>query len=220
MTSKVYYISGIDTDCGKTFFTAHLAAFLHRQGMKVITQKPIQTGCIGMADDLLEHRRVMGINLLPEDLDGTTCSYLLRMPASPHLASQEENTIIDPDRITAHTQLLKKKYSHILIEGAGGLMVPLTSELLTIDYIKQNNYPLILVSSSKLGSINHTLLSLESCLSRNINIHTLFYNRFANHDQRMADDTLQVIKQYIKNLSPHTKVIEYREPFDLTEWEE
>ncbi len=220
METKTYYVSGIDTDCGKTFFTAHLAAYWQQKGIKVITQKPIQTGCTQMADDLLEHRRIMNTGLLPEDEDGTTCSYLFSMPASPHLAAQAENRVIDPTRIEAHTQKLTKRYNRVLIEGAGGLMVPITRNLLTIDYIKQMNYPLLLVSSSKLGSINHTLLSIESCINRDINLHTLVYNRFDHHNQLMANDSFEVIGEFIRKYSPSTKIIDFKKPYNFSEWEE
>ena len=220
MESKVYFVSGIDTDCGKTYFTARLAAYWHRQGIAVITQKPIQTGCTGMADDLLEHRRIMGSGLLPEDLEGTTCSYLFNMPASPLLAAEVEGQTINPARITAHTQQLQQKYERVIVEGAGGLMVPITQQLLTIDYIKSNNYPLILVSSSKLGSINHTLLSIESCLSRNINLHTLVYNRFESHNPLMANDSFRVMADYLRKHSPKTKLIDFRGADDFEGWEE
>ena len=220
MESKVYFVSGIDTDCGKTYFTARLAAYWHQKGVAVITQKPIQTGCTGMADDLLEHRRIMGTDLLPEDLDGTTCSYLFNMPASPHLAAEVEGKTIDLARITFHTHQLQQKYERVIIEGAGGLMVPITRQLFTIDYIKDNNYPLILVASSKLGSINHTLLSIESCLSRHINLHTLVYNRFEGHNPVMADDSFRVIADYLREHSPKTKLIDFRGADDFEGWEE
>lgn len=87
-------------------------------------------------------------------------------PASPHLASQLDNRPIDFDKIKRATEELSERYDSVLLEGAGGLMVPLTTELLTIDYIVQEKYPLIFVTSGKLGSINHTLLSLEAIQTR------------------------------------------------------
>ena len=82
-------------------------------------------------------------------------------PCSPHLAARIDNRPINFDKIENATQELARRYDTVLVEGAGGLMVPLTGEYLTIDYIADKNYPLIFVTSGKLGSINHTLLSLE-----------------------------------------------------------
>lgn len=83
-------------------------------------------------------------------------------PCSPHLASRIDGRPIDFDKIERATEELSRRYDVVLLEGAGGLMVPLTDELLTIDYIAQKEYPLLFVTSGKLGSINHTLLSLEA----------------------------------------------------------
>ena len=79
----------------------------------------------------------------------------------------------DPDfaKIEAATKELAQRFDVVLLEGAGGLMVPLTTELLTIDYIAQHQFPVILVTSGRLGSINHTLLSLEALKQRDLNLH-------------------------------------------------
>jgi len=124
-----YFISGVDTDSGKTFVTARMAAYLRHRGVSVITQKPIQTGCTTAADDLVEHRKVMGTGILPEDKEGRTCSYLFRKPASPHLSAKLEGVRIDPEKIDRDTRYLLDRYSVVLIEGAGGLMVPAHNRL-------------------------------------------------------------------------------------------
>ena len=84
---KHIFISGIDTDCGKTYVTGLLAKNLLNQGFKCITSKFVQTGCIGISEDILAHRKAMGIDLLPEDKDGTTCPFVYTFPASPHLSA-------------------------------------------------------------------------------------------------------------------------------------
>ena len=84
--NTTYFISGIDTDCGKTMVTSLLARELYQQGINVITQKMVQTGSSEIADDLREHRRIMGIDLQKVDLDHTTCPYIFKFPASPHLS--------------------------------------------------------------------------------------------------------------------------------------
>ena len=99
-------------------------------------------------------------------------------PCSPHLAAEIDKRPIDFDKIERATQTLSERYDAVLLEGAGGLMVPLTRELLTIDYVAQKQYPLVFVTSGRLGSINHTLLSLEAMTRRGIRLHTLAYNLF------------------------------------------
>ncbi|MHB9139138.1 MAG: dethiobiotin synthase, partial [Victivallaceae bacterium] len=189
---SVYFISGIDTAAGKSVATGMLAKYLISTGRKVITQKPVQTGCSGIAEDIQTHRMLMGRPLLPEDISGRTCSYTFNFPASPHLAAALENRTIDLEIITADTARLTEKYDDVLIEGAGGLSVPLTPEILTVDYIQERQYPLILVCSGKLGSINHALLSMEVAQHRNIRIAGIVYNLFPAADPVITADTRQV----------------------------
>lgn len=81
---KVFFISGTDTGIGKTVATAALARKLAEAGENPVTQKLVQTGCGGVSEDIIAHRKIMGSGLLPEDLDFTTCPYVLKYPASPH----------------------------------------------------------------------------------------------------------------------------------------
>lgn len=211
MKSKEYIIGGIDTDCGKTYITGILAKKLYDEGRNVITAKLIQTGCKGISEDIIEHRRLMGVDLLPEDRSGQTCPVVLSYPASPHLASEIDKKEIDLNLIRNSQKELAKKYETVLIEAAGGLMVPITKDYLTIDYITDNKLPLILVSSSRLGSINHTLLSIEVCLQRNIEVPYVVYNQFPEHDTVIAQDTFKLLKGYAKENLPETTVVYYNE---------
>ena len=78
----VYFISGIDTDAGKSIVTGVIARTLAGKGVRVITQKFIQTGCVGISEDILKHREIMGIPPQEVDKDGTTCPYVMTYPAS------------------------------------------------------------------------------------------------------------------------------------------
>ena len=196
------FITGIDTDSGKSIVTGLIAKYLLDKQEMVITQKYVQTGCLDIADDILLHRKLMGIELLDEDIRQLTCSYLFKHPASPHLAAELETIRINPQLFTDATRILEKEFKYILMEGAGGLMVPLNSDTLLIDYIQQQDYPIILVSSSKLGSINHTLLSLEILKKRKMNLIGLVYNVFPNTDTTIVEDSEKTIKKYLKDYFP------------------
>lgn len=204
--SSVYFVSGIDTDAGKSYCTAYLAKELIRQGQHVITQKFIQTGNVGHSEDIDLHRRIMGIGFLPEDHERLTMPEIFSYPASPLLASQIDKRPIRFEHIKHATEELAKRYDIVLIEGAGGLMVPLTEELLTIDYVVQEHYPLIFVTSGKLGSINHTLLSLEAIARRKIPLHAILYNLYPDlPDTTIQEDTRNYIKRYLQTHFPQTK---------------
>ncbi|OFX56732.1 MAG: dethiobiotin synthase [Bacteroidetes bacterium GWA2_30_7] len=205
MKNKVIFVTGIDTDCGKTIVTGLLAKYLQNIGKKIITQKLVQTGCLDISEDIIFHRKIMKIALLEEDKNKTTCSYIFKLPASPRLAAKAENEEINIEKILNSTNILLEKFEYVLIEGAGGLYVPLNENITTIDYIKSNNYPVILVSSSKLGSINHTLLSLEAIKNKRLDLTALIYNEFPNKNSLITNDTKQYLQNYLKHNFPESK---------------
>ena len=204
----VYFISGIDTDAGKSIVTGVIARTLLQKGVHVITQKFIQTGCVGISEDILKHREIMGIPPQEVDRDGTTCPYVMTYPSSPHLAAEIDRVEIDVERIHRSTEKLAAAYDVVLLEGAGGLYVPVSRQYLTIDYIQEYKHPLILVSSSKLGSINHTLMSLELCRLRGIEVAYVVYNDFPNDSEWIKNDSITIIRQYLDEHFPDCRLLE------------
>lgn len=213
---SVLFISGIDTDIGKTYATGMIAKALIQQGINVITQKLVQTGVsvncdtgeMNIADDIVTHRQLMNMPLQPCDLDFTTCPFRYEKPASPHLSAALANAVLDPEIITKFTQQLQQSYDIVLLEGAGGLLVPITEQLLTLDYIATQGYPVILVTSGRLGSINHTLLSLEAIKARGLTVHSVIYNHIhdsaAQTDKQIANSTIDYLKNYLAQNYPNT----------------
>ena len=195
MIPPVICVSGIDTDIGKSVATGLLARFLARRGSRVTTMKLVQTGCVGLAEDLLVHRSLMGVEPNPEDLDGRTCPYVFPVPCSPHLAAELAGVTIDPARLDRAVAGVAKGWDTVLLEGAGGLMVPLTRSLTLLDYLAGHNWPLLLVSSPRLGSINHTLSALELAHGRGLPVLGIIYNRFQEADERIVEDSRQVFAQ-------------------------
>ena len=205
---SVLFVSGIDTDIGKTYATGLLAKALMQQGVNVITQKLVQTGIskqadgeLGIADDILSHRQLMQMPLQPCDLDFTTCPYRYEKPASPHLSAALANQPLNINVITDATKALQADYEMVLLEGAGGLLVPINEQLLTLDYIAEQGYPIVLVTSGRLGSINHTLLSLEAIKSRGLMIHSVIYNHIHDDaeqtDAEIANSTIDFLQAYL-----------------------
>lgn len=209
INNGTYFITGIDTDAGKSYSTALLANRIAESGRSVITQKFIQTGCQGISEDILTHRRLMGLELQPVDVDGTSCPEVYAFACSPHLAARLEDRQVNLEAIRASTQKLCSMYDVVLVEGAGGLMVPLEGDYLTADYIKAEGLPLMIVTSPRLGSINHTLLTIEVCLNRGIEIAAIIYNHYPpTADQTIAHDTLNYITDYVKRKLPNTEIYE------------
>ncbi|MGQ9374327.1 dethiobiotin synthase [Acinetobacter tandoii] len=209
MTADIYFISGIDTGIGKTYTTGYLAKLWNAQGQQVITQKLIQTGNVDVSEDIQQHREIMGTGWLPEDESKLTMPEIFTYPASPHLATKLDGREIDFAKIEAATQQLAEKFEVVLLEGAGGLMVPLTTELLTIDYLEQKKFPVILVSSGRLGSINHTLLSLEALKARGLSLYALAYNlNDESQDSLISKDTSEYLKAYLAKHFPEAQWID------------
>ncbi|MDR1729748.1 MAG: dethiobiotin synthase [Prevotellaceae bacterium] len=202
----VLFISGIDTNVGKSIATACLYKKMLAEGIRVITQKMIQTGCSGVSEDIVTHRQEAGMPFCEEDKQGLTCPYVFTHPCSPHLAAEIDGQTVDVSYITTCTRQLETRYDVVLLEGAGGLMVPLSKEMLTIDYVARQKYPVILVTSGKLGSLNHTLLSLEALKSRNIELHSIIYNQYPSSNKLIEADSLLFIREYCKTYFPDAKV--------------
>ena len=206
MSDSVYFVSGIDTGIGKTYATGYLAKLWNTQGQSTITQKLIQTGNVDISEDIEKHRDIMGTGWLPEDHEKLTMPEIFSYPASPHLATQLDGRNIDFEKIEKATEILQQRFDVVLLEGAGGLMVPLTTELLTIEYIVQKQLPVILVSSGRLGSINHTLLSLEALKQRGLSLYALAYNlNDESQDELISKDTAQYLQNYLKQNFPEAK---------------
>lgn len=144
-----FVVTGTDTDIGKTVFAAGLAGMLGARYWK-----PVQAGMPGDSETVA---KLAGVEIVPE-------AYRLKLPASPHQAAADEGIAIDPDSLVP-------PQGPLVIEGAGGLMVPLTRTTLFLDVFARWQIPLILCARTQLGTINHTLLSLAAIRSRNIPLH-------------------------------------------------
>lgn len=125
-----FFITGIDTNIGKSYATGWLAREWNSKGIKTITQKMIQTGNVGHSEDIDLHREIMGIPFTPEDKEQITFPIVYSYPASPHLAAEIDDRMIPIEKITESTRILQSRYDVVLLEGAGGLMVPITRRYL------------------------------------------------------------------------------------------
>jgi dethiobiotin synthetase len=208
INEKVFCISGIDTDIGKTIITGLIGKYLLDRDVSVITQKFSQTGCVGVSEDILQHRKIMGLKSLEEDLDGTTCPYIFPEPCSPHLAAELVGEKIDIAVVEQATNTLEKKFDIVLLEGVGGLCVPLNSELTLLDYLEEKKYPILLVSSPRLGSINHTLSVLELAQKRELDVAGILYNRYEEGNTLIAEDSKKIFSLYLKKFGFRDNVVD------------
>ncbi len=204
----ILFVTGIGTDVGKSYATGWLARELTRTGRKVITQKFIQTGNHDYSEDIDVHRKVMGIPMQPRDIDHTTAPLILSYPASPHLAAEIDKVTVDFDIAAQATLILRDEYDTVLIEGAGGVLVPLHDDYLTADYMADHKLPAVVVTNGHLGSINHTLLTLEALKSRDVKIAALLYNPYFDKDRIICADTREYLRHYLHKHFPESLYLE------------
>lgn len=208
LNEPVLFVSGIDTNIGKSYAVAHLLRLLRASGKTAISQKMVQTGNVGRSEDVDLHRRLLGDSLDEGELLELTAPQIFSHPASPHLAAEMDGRPIDFDKIEQATEALSRRYDHVVLEGAGGLMVPLTRDYSIIDFIEDHRYPVSLVTGGRLGSLNHTLLSVEALLNRDIILHSLVYNPFFDEDEAIAEDTKAIFKEMLETYLPDTQFVE------------
>ena len=155
-------VAGTDTNVGKTIVSSLLVNILNAH-----YGKPVQCGDLDTGGDSATIKKLSGIKanrIIPE-------AYRLKMPASPNQAAAAEGITIDKENLK-----LPNHEGALVVELAGGLMVPLRDDWLQIDQVKAWNLPVVLVARSGLGTLNHTLLSIEALENRNIKVATLILN--------------------------------------------
>lgn len=203
-----YFVTGIDTDAGKTYATAWLVRRLLDAGRTVVTQKFIQTGNRGSSEDIEAHRRLSGTGAVPEDAEGLTAPVILSYPASAQLAARIDGVTIDLTVIDRAREELARRYEVVLVEGAGGLMVPVTDSFFAIDYAVSRKLPVVLVTNGRLGSINHTVLSLDAIAARGLRLAAVLYNTYFDTDAVIAADTRGFLERYLSRRHPATALID------------
>ncbi len=213
LADGTYFVTGTDTDVGKTVATGVIARDLLDAKRRAATLKLVQTGCTAGSIDIALHRRIMGTALAEDNPqgEGVSAPQIFTFPASPHLAAELDHRALDFNAIERSTKTLESNYDIVLIEGAGGLMVPLTRSLLTIDYVCGKGWPVIFVTNARLGSINHTLLAWEALQSRGIRIGAVAFNDYCGEGvtpKEIFNDTRDYLRQEARRRFPEALWIE------------
>lgn len=192
------FITGTNTGVGKTVICGHLASYLRETGSDVVTQKWVQTGCSKQAEDLLVHDQLTGNtgSSPARDERDVRAPYIFTLPASPHLAAAEAGTRINPDTIRDAYMTLEKQHELVLVEGAGGLIVPLTENVVMGDMAAQLGLPALIVVDNTLGCINHSLLTIEALRQRDMPIIGLIFNTTTRTgNPTVQEDNPRIISQ-------------------------
>jgi dethiobiotin synthetase len=162
-----FFVSGTDTGVGKTLVACALVAALGRRGIDSAGMKPIETGvgAAGPLDALALQRAAGGVDPLDD-----VCPQRFELPAAPSVAARAEGRSVDLDAVRAAYARLRARHDCVVVEGAGGLLVPLDERRCMADLAAELDLPLLLVARGALGTINHTLLSVEAAERRGLRL--------------------------------------------------
>jgi dethiobiotin synthetase len=159
--------------------------------MRVTTQKWVETGVTDGPSDIDVHRRLMGDpDSTAEPPPADRCPYRFSLSASPHLAAAREKRRVDPAVIEAAYRRLAETHDAVLVEGAGGFLVPLSEELMTGDLVARIGLPVLLVVGNRLGCVNDVLLTVEAVRRRGVPLLGLVFNRLPGEGDGTAADVL------------------------------
>ena len=185
------FITGTDTEIGKTAVTAGIAACLRKQNQDIGVMKPIAAGSRADAECL---KIAAGVSDPIEDIN----PIFFEHPLSPNVAAQLEDNSPDLNHITTAYHRLAAIHTHLLVEGVGGLLVPITDDFLVVDLAVRLNLPLLIVARAALGTINHTLLTIEAARARNLPVLGIVYNCT---EPKRSDTVAQTSPEVITRIS-------------------
>ena len=198
MASKGFFITGTDTGVGKTFVTAGIVSALREKGANVGVMKPVETGCPEKngrlePQDAFFLKKMSGVD---DDIDLIN-PYRFKAPLAPAAASRVEDKTVELNRIKECYDKLASRHSMMFVEGAGGLLAPINENKTIADLIKLLNLPLIIIAASRLGAINHTLLTVRYAKSAGIDVKGIILN----YPSLAIDETLSTNQAEIKRLA-------------------
>jgi dethiobiotin synthetase len=189
---KGVFVTGSDTGVGKTVIAGAIAAAMKAHGLDVGVMKPVASGAKEIDGKLISEDAMYLKKIIDStDDDDLVNPILLKPPIAPTIAASKTGVQIDIDKILKTYEVLTNKHDFVVVEGVGGLMVPIDDTLFVADLVCKMDLALVIVSSDYLGTINHTLLTVEYVRRRNIRIKGLVINMLKN-----GDDIVREIEKY------------------------
>lgn len=187
---KGIFITGTDTGVGKTYVAAGIASALRKNDINVGVMKPVETGCSIRSRKTIpkDALRLMKAAQVRDSLNLVN-PYRFRRPLAPLTAAELENRTVDIQKIVNAYQTLSQRHDSMIVEGAGGIMVPLSRKLTFLDLAQSLGLPVLVVARPNLGTINHTLLTIAALQERKIEIAGIVINYGTNQRKGLAEKT-------------------------------
>ncbi|PAQ15669.1 dethiobiotin synthase [Bacillaceae bacterium SAOS 7] len=189
------FLTGTDTDAGKTIATLLLTHAFLQHGVDVYPYKPVQSGAEEREGKLIAPDAEI-YQLLSELKDQELSTYLYKMASSPHLAAEQEGTVLPIEKLITNIKEKAVDQEMLLVEGAGGLYVPLNRQgYCIIDLIEELKFPVVIVARASLGTINHTMLTVEALKNRGLHVTGIILSSTVPEDEMIEQDNRQMIEQ-------------------------
>lgn len=213
--AKGFFITGTDTGVGKTIITGAVISALKACGINTCGMKPFETGCRRQGDMLIpaDGLFIKGISEMDEDISHIA-PYCFETPAAPLVASEMEGIYIDLSTVISAFTGLAGKYGAVVVEGAGGILVPVKRNYFMSDLIRDLGLPAIVVTRPSLGAINHSLLTVRYALKEGLAVAGIAINFCMPPDNSIAERTNpEIIRQMspvpVIGLFPHLEPPDY-----------
>lgn len=198
---KGIFITGTDTGVGKTYISAGIAAALKYRGVDVGVMKPAETGCRMRAGRLVPRDALLLMkSVCVRDPLSLVNPFRFRSPLAPSIAAERESKKIDPDKILKAFNALRKRHDFMIVEGAGGIMAPLSGRYTYLDLARSMGLPVLIVARPGLGTINHTLLTIAALKGRNIAVAGIVINYALDMKSGLAEETSPAVIEKISGI--------------------
>lgn len=175
---KSLFIAGTDTDVGKTYITAGLAVTLRKMGVDVGVMKPFAAGTAQKKGYKSEDVEILSRSAMTHDPENLVNPQFFPIPASPYTAWKKLKTKPKVSTILSSFKKLSKLHDVMLVEGMGGIMTPILKDYYITNLIKEMKIPTVLVTRSKIGTVNHTIMTVKMCEKYKIPVKGIIINDF------------------------------------------
>lgn len=201
--SNIVFITGTDTGVGKTVVSSLLTSFFYQQGIDVFPLKPVETGCkktsagklLGRDTELLWELTAKNFKI------DEICPFAFRTPVAPIVAAKKENIELDPQIIVENIKQRSRENEIVIVEGAGGLLVPLAENYSYLNLIKDCGARTIVVVGSRLGALNHSLLTFSVLRTAGLEVMGYVFNELYPLTQTDQKDALETNRAVLKELA-------------------
>jgi dethiobiotin synthetase len=195
------FVTGTDTGVGKTYVSAGIATALRFRGVDVGVMKPTETGCRMRSGRLVPRDALLLMkSALVKDPLSLVNPFRFGKPLAPSVAAEQDGKKIDPDKILKAFHALRERHDFMIVEGAGGIMVPLCGQYTYLDLACTMGLPVLIVARPGLGTINHTLLSIAALKGRNIAIAGIVINYALDWKPGLAEETSPAVIEQISGI--------------------